>query len=242
MYKLYKVGGCVRDKLLGIDSKDIDFVFVISDLTSIKNVNQGFKLMEDYMTNNGYTIFLSTPDCYTIRAKFPNDHKFTGMVADFVLARKEVGYFPGTRKPILEIGTLEDDLIRRDFTLNAMAEDEDGTIIDPFDGQKDLKDGFLRTPLPCYQTFDDDPLRILRGIRFSITKGFNLSSDIHLSIHQYDYELKMGVVSAERIREELYKCFKHDTIETIHMLNRYFRLRDYIFSKTNLWLKPTFEQ
>ena len=242
MYKLYQVGGCVRDKLLGTPSKDIDFVFVISDLSSIKSVDQGFNLMWSYMLENGFTIFLSTPDCYTIRAKFPNDHKFAGMVADFVLARKEVGYFPGTRRPILEIGTLEDDLLRRDFTLNAMAEDEDGNIIDPFGGQEDLKNRILKTPLVCYKTFDDDPLRILRAVRFSIVKGFGVSYDIELAIHQYDYEQKMGVVSGERIREELYKCYKHDTRKTILVLNKYFRLRDYIFNATGLWLKPTFEQ
>lgn len=241
MVKIYKVGGCVRDKLMGLDSKDIDFVFVISDLSSIKGVDGGFELMKSYMIEKGYTIFLSTPDCYTIRAKFPSTHKYSGMVADFVLARKEVGYIPGTRKPILELGTLRDDLIRRDFTLNAMAEDEDGNIIDLFGGMEDLKNRVLKTPLPTHQTFDDDPLRILRAVRFSITKGFNLSSDITFALHQYDYETKMGVVSAERIREELYKCFKHDTMKTIITLNKYFRLRDYVFNTTGLWLKPTFE-
>jgi len=68
-----------------------------------------------------------------------------------------------------------------------------------------------------------------------------MSSEIHFAIHQYDYEGKMGVVSAERIREELIKCFKYDTLSTIKMLNEYFRLRDYIFKTTQLWLKPTFE-
>lgn len=242
MVKIYKVGGCVRDRLLGLDSKDIDFVFVISDLSSIKGVDGGFKLMEKYMIDNGYTIFLSTPDCYTIRAKFPNDHKYKGLVADFVLARKEIGYVPGTRRPILELGTLEDDLIRRDFTVNAMAEDEDGNIIDLFGGIMDLNDKLLRTPVNCYQTFDDDPLRILRAIRFSITKDFKLNSDIYVAIHQYDYDKKMDVVSGERIREELLKCFKSDTFKTIELLNKYFRLRDYILTKTGLWLKPTFEQ
>jgi tRNA nucleotidyltransferase/poly(A) polymerase len=241
MVKIYKVGGCVRDKLLGINSKDIDFVFVISDLTSVNGVEGGFKMMESYMTQNGYTIFLSTPDCYTIRAKFPSGHKYDGMVADFVLARKEVGYYSGTRRPILELGTLNDDLIRRDFTLNAMAEDEEGNIIDLFGGKEDLKNGILKTPVNCFQTFDDDPLRILRAIRFSITKGFKLSTDIHFAIHQYEYDEKMGVVSGERIREELLKCFKHDTQKTLEMLFKYFKLKDYIFTKTNLWLKPTFE-
>ncbi|TDI23055.1 CCA tRNA nucleotidyltransferase, partial [Acinetobacter baumannii] len=74
--------------------------------------------------------------------------KYTG-VADFVMARKEIGYVEGTRTPIVKPGTLYDDLERRDFTLNAMARDSDGTIIDYFNGLDDLKKGYLRTPLPC---------------------------------------------------------------------------------------------
>ena len=120
--KLYKVGGCVRDKLLGVKTNDIDYVMVLSN-TDI-SVEEGFKIMEAYMQNENFKIFLSTPEMFTIRAQFPKNHKHQG-VADFVLARKETGYKEGTREPILEIGTLEDDLIRRDFTVNAMAEDSD---------------------------------------------------------------------------------------------------------------------
>lgn len=242
MFKLYKVGGCVRDKLLGIDSKDIDYVFVISDISTIKSVDEGFKIMETYMIENGYTIFLSTPDCYTIRAKFPINHPNEGMVADFVLARKEVGYYEGTRRPILEIGTLRDDLIRRDFTVNAMAEDEDGKIIDLFGGIMDLNDKLLRTPIDCEITFNDDPLRILRAIRFSITKEFYIPYNMSDIILNYDYENKMSVVSGERIREELYKCFKHNTLETLKNLSSYTKLSEYIFKNNLLWLKPTFEK
>jgi tRNA nucleotidyltransferase/poly(A) polymerase len=112
---------------------------------------------------------------FTIRAKFPADHKFAKLDADFVMARKEVGYVEGTRRPILELGTLEDDLIRRDFTVNAMAEDEDGNLIDLFNGQIDLQRMVLITPKAPKITFDEDPLRIIRAIRFSITKGFSLT-------------------------------------------------------------------
>lgn len=240
-HKIYKVGGCVRDKLLGVDSKDIDFVFVVDKRFNV-GVKAGFVLMKTYMEEHGYTIFLSTPEMFTIRAKFPNDHQYKGMVADFVLARKEVGYIPGTRRPILEIGTLYDDLARRDFTVNAMAEDENGDIIDPFYGRVDLLNKNLRTPQSIEKSFDDDPLRILRAIRFSITKGLTIPMDMTNAIREYDYNSKMGVVSNERIREELYKCFKYDTPRTIFDLNRFHGLRDYIFTKTKLWLKPTFEQ
>ena len=240
MPRIYKVGGCVRDKILEIDSKDIDFTFVLDDTNM--SVEDGFAQMYKWLSDEGFQIFLSTPDCFTIRAKFPNNHQYEGMVADFVMARKEVGYIPGTRKPILKIGTLEDDLVRRDFTLNALAEDEDGKIIDLFGGADDLRRGYLRTPLDCKVTFDDDPLRILRAIRFCITKGFYIGAYMDGVIQDYDYETKMKVVSIERIREELLKCFKHDTINTLRVLHEYPSLRNYIFANNILWLKPTFEK
>ena len=239
MPKIFKVGGCVRDRLLGVDTNDIDFTFVLDNLD--RTVEEGFDIMTKWLEHKEFEIFLSTPECFTIRAKFPKEHKYAGMVADFVMARKEVGYVEGTRRPILELGTLEDDLVRRDFTVNAMAEDEDGNIIDLFNGQMDLERMILITPLPPKVTFEDDPLRIIRAIRFSITKGFRLSY-LDYFIYNFDYEGKMGVVSIERIREELLKCFKHDTLKTLTILNQNPKLRDYIFKNNILWLKPTFEK
>ncbi len=239
MPKIFKVGGCVRDGLLGLKTKDIDFTFVLDDLN--KTVEEGFKEMEQWMIDQGFTIFLSVPEMFTIRAKFPADHKFAKLDADFVMARKEVGYVEGTRRPILELGTLEDDLVRRDFTVNAMAEDEDGNLIDLFNGQLDLQRMALITPKAPQVTFDEDPLRIIRAIRFAITKGFDLGY-VDYYIEDFDYENKMGVVSIERIREELLKCFKHDTLRTLDMLNDFPVLRHYIFKNNILWLKPTFEQ
>jgi tRNA nucleotidyltransferase/poly(A) polymerase len=182
-------------------------------------------------------IFLSTPSCYTIRYK----DKVTKEVKDVVMSRKEIGYIPGTRTPIVKPGTLYDDLERRDATLNALAKDEDGSIIDYFGGLEDLRNMVLKTPLDPIKTFDDDPLRIIRFARFSITKGFTIPNDIVNVIRNYDYETKMGVVSNERIREELLKCFKHNTLGTIKELNRYSDLRDYIFKNNLMWLKPTME-
>jgi poly(A) polymerase len=239
MPKIFKVGGCVRDRLLGVDTNDIDFTFVLDNLD--RTVEEGFDIMTKWLEHKEFEIFLSTPECFTIRAKFPKEHKYAGMVADFVMARKEVGYVEGTRRPILELGTLEDDLIRRDFTVNAMAEDEDGNLIDLFNGQMDLERMILITPLAPKVTFEDDPLRIIRAIRFSITKGFRLSY-LDYFIYNFDYEGKMGVVSIERIREELLKCFKHDTLKTLTILNQNPKLRDYIFKNNILWLKPTFEK
>ena len=240
MPKIFKVGGCVRDGLLGVKTKDIDFTFVLDDLN--KTVEEGFKEMEQWMIDQGFTIFLSVPEMFTIRAKFPSDHKFAKLDADFVMARKEVGYIKGTRRPILELGTLEDDLVRRDFTVNAMAEDEDGNLIDLFNGVDHLKFKMLITPLDTNVTMNDDPLRLIRALRFSITKDFRISNDIWNELNNFDYDEKMGVVSIERIREELLKCFKHDTLKTLNKLNEFKYLRDYIFKNNILWLKPTFEQ
>jgi tRNA nucleotidyltransferase/poly(A) polymerase len=191
MPKIFKVGGCIRDSFLGIDSKDIDFTFVLDNTD--RSVEEGFQIMTQYMEHKEFTIFLSTPEMFTIRAKFPKGDPNEGLVADFVLARKEIGYKPGTRQPILELGTIEDDLKRRDFTLNAMAIDEDGNLIDLFDGKNDLDAKILRTPLDPRITMMDDPLRILRALRFSITKGFEIHPTIWNAMRQDEILEKLKV-------------------------------------------------
>lgn len=242
-FNLFEVGGKVRDEILGVKSKDVDFVAVPNEmlLKDYTEASDMFRVLSDYLTSEKFEIFLVTPNCYTIRARFPEGHKYEG-VADFVMARKEVGYISGTRTPIIKPGSLFDDLERRDFTLNAMARGEDGKIIDFFNGMEDLKNMVLRTPLDCQVTFDDDPLRICRSVRFSITKGFTMSNEIIETIKTYDYKSKMFVVSSERIREELTKCFKYDSLKTILLLNEFPRLRDYLFKINGLWLEPTFKK
>lgn len=244
MFTFYEVGGKVRDELLGLQSKDIDYV-VVPDDNAIKllgNVEDIFDLLERQLGNDRYEIFLSTKECFTIRAKFPKGSPNEGIVADFVLARKEIGYVEGTRTPIVEPGTLYDDLLRRDFTVNAMAKGEDGKLIDPFGGEQDLKAKILRTPIDPEITFNDDPLRLLRAIRFNITKHLKFHPDVWQTIRYFDYKAKMPVVSEERIREELFKCFKHDTLATMGILCDNPKLAVYIFDNTNLWLKPTNEK
>lgn len=244
MSQIYKVGGCVRDKLLGVDSKDIDFTFVLDDLNM--SVDDGFVKMYKWLSDEGFQIFLSTPEMFTIRAKFPLNHIYTGLVADFVMARKEIGYTEGTRRPVLELGTLEDDLIRRDFTLNAMAEDIDGNIIDLFDGQWALENRLLITPRDARITMLDDPLRLLRAFRFSITKGFTISPRVWETCLMDSVVDKLEqVVSGERIREEVFKMFKHDTIKTLDLIGEINcinpRIVEIMFGK-GMWLKPTFEK
>jgi tRNA nucleotidyltransferase/poly(A) polymerase len=245
MPKLYKVGGTVRDAILGIDSKDIDFTFVLDDLN--QTVEEGFQKMDDWMTENGFEIFLRVPEMYTIRARFPKGDPNEKLVADFVMSRKEVGYIEGTRRPKLELGTLEDDLIRRDFTINAMAVDEDGEIIDLFGGQDDLRMEILRTPRDPMITLMDDPLRLLRAMRFCITKDLVIHDDIWDAMKQPALIDKLNLtVSGERIREEIEKMMKFDTVTSMrlitdcddHMEGKLLRT----LFKAGLWLKPTFKQ
>lgn len=243
MPQIFRVGGCVRDEILGVKSKDIDFTFILDDLN--QTVESGFQSMTDWMQTEGFTVFLSTPSCFTIRAKFPKTSVHSNLTADFVMARKEVGYIAGTRTPILELGTLADDLVRRDFTLNAMAQAEDVTIIDLFGGKEDLAAGILRTPVDAMTTMMDDPLRILRALRFSITKGFTIHEDIWKAMRQRDILEKLAlVVSQERIRDEAFKMFKFDTVGTMMLFGEVEQsIPDFIrlvFSN-GLWLCPTFK-
>lgn len=209
-FKFYEVGGKIRDELLGLTNKDVDYVAVPTDelFKHGYTAEQMFTILLDYLHSKKFEVFLVTEDCYTIRAKFPEGYKYQG-VADFVMARKD----PDT-----------------------------GKIIDYFDGKRDLAHMCLRTPLDTETTLNDDPLRILRAIRFKITKGFLFDSDLDACIMYYPYEEKMKVISEERFREELVKCFKHSTYKTLQVLEIYNSLRDYIFKHTNLWLKPTSEK
>lgn len=239
--QIFEVGGCVRDEIIGVHTKDIDFTYVVNDKSL--SVEQGFSNMKEHLANEGFKTFLETPDCFTIRAMFPKDHEHKGLVADFVMARKEVGYIPGTRRPNLELGSLHDDLSRRDFTVNAIAKSLTGEIIDPFNGRQDIERKVLVTPLDPTVTFLDDPLRVLRGLRFSITKGFELDITCLNTMFQPPVIDKLtDVVSGERIREELTKMFKHDSVRSLRLLSDVDKLNPKFTKaifKEGIWLMPT---
>lgn len=242
-YKLFEVGGAVRDSILGLQSKDIDYTVVI------EGIHPDFPLLafswfKDEIEKEGFKIFLVTEEMFTIRAKFPKNHIHAGLVADFVMARYEEGFEKGTRRPkVCKVGTLLDDLRRRDFTVNAIARDIDGALIDPFDGKADLLAGVLSCPVNAEISFNDDPLRILRAFRFSLTKGLEMSSDIRGAIQKFKVDRFVETVSTERIREQLDIMFKFDTKKTIELMmelklhNK--PLFDCIFDQ--IWLKPTTE-
>lgn len=241
MAKIFEVGGCVRDELLGVHTNDIDFTFVLDNTN--QTVDEGWDNMLEHLKSEGFKIFLETKDCFTVRAKFPKGHQHEGLVADFVMARKEVGVIEGTRRPILELGTLEDDLTRRDFTLNALAKDLDGNIIDLFDGKKHLEMGLLVTPLDPVKTFLDDPLRMIRALRFSITKGFTISPQVWAAIFIDGLIDKLDqVCSQERIQTEITKMMKHDTVGSLRLFAEIDKISPKLLEvcfKGHMWLMPT---
>lgn len=239
-YKLYEVGGKIRDEFLGIRSKDVDYSVVLED-TNL-HLDEAFHEFVKQIESEGFDIKVEHPDVVTVRAMFPESHQYKG-VADFVLARKELYYPEVGRRPVCKLGTLEDDLIRRDFTLNAMARDENGKIVDLFNGYTDLMNKVLKTPGDPYKSFKDDPLRIIRAMRFCITKGFILSQDLRVAIIEIGIQ-GLEKVSVERVREELEKCFYFDTVKTLDYLYYFktelnFDLIKYAFDGTGLRLEPT---
>jgi len=227
MAKFYLVGGYVRDKLLGVESHDRDY--------SIEA--ESYDAMRQAILERGGEIFLENPEYFTIRANVPNMG-----ACDYVLCRKDGAYTDGRRPDDVQMGTLTDDLARRDFTVNAMAFDEYANLIDPFGGQKDLDNKLLRTVGHTEDRFEEDALRMLRAIRFSITKNFKLDRPICCCLVDLHFVGLLKNVSKERIREELYKCFKHNTFNTMYALSTYHEVANAVFEDCEMWLKPTLEK
>lgn len=193
----YVVGGYVRDLFLERPSNDIDVVVVGSGIqvaSELKNI-LGKKAHLSVFKNFG-----------TAQVKYKDTE------VEFVGARKE-SYSHDSRKPIVEDGTLEDDQNRRDFTINAMAvclnKDRLGELVDPFGGVDDLWDGIIRTPLDPDITFSDDPLRMMRCVRFATQLNFFIDDETFAALERNAERIK--IISGERIAEELNKIMMTKT-------------------------------
>ena len=191
----YVVGGYVRDIFLERPSNDIDVVVVGS----------GIALAEELKRRVGKSAHLSVFRNFgTAQVKFRQKGK--EYEVEFVGARKE-SYSHDSRKPVVENGTLEDDQNRRDFTINAMAiclnKDRFGELVDPFNGLADLEDGIIATPLESGITFSDDPLRMMRCVRFATQLNFTIEDETFEALQRMADRIK--IVSGERIKDELNK-------------------------------------
>lgn len=189
----FVVGGYVRDLLLHRPSKDVDFVTIGSGIEVAKAVAKSIKRARLSVFKNFGTAQVKSRD----------------VELEFVGARRE-SYQRNSRKPLVEDGTLDDDLSRRDFTINALAICVNaagfGELIDKFDGLSDLERGVIRTPLDPDVTFSDDPLRMMRAVRFATQLGFDILPETFDAIRRNAKRLK--IISRERIYDELTKIMK----------------------------------
>ncbi|MBI9056592.1 MAG: HD domain-containing protein [Labilibaculum sp.] len=186
----YVIGGFVRDLFLKRGSKDIDIVVIGSGIELAQKVAKAAKVSKVSVFKNYGTAML----------------KYKDLEIEFVGARKE-SYNRGSRNPIVEDGTLEDDQKRRDFTINALAlslhRDNFGTLLDPFNGIDDLNKRIIKTPMEPLITFSDDPLRMMRAIRFATQLNFKISKETLEAISTN--KDRIDIISKERIIEELNK-------------------------------------
>ena len=187
--RAFVIGGYVRDCFLGIPNDDIDIVVEGSGIALAEAVAAKCGAKVSVFRNFGTAML-----------------KYKGIEVEFVGARRE-SYDRNSRKPVVEDGTLEEDQLRRDFTINAMAfslqEDDFGALVDPFGGIKDLANAIIRTPLDPEQTYSDDPLRMLRAIRFATRLGFTIVPESLDAMRRMAGRLR--ILSRERIVEELDK-------------------------------------
>ncbi len=190
----FVVGGYVRDILLKRNSNDIDIVVIGSGIELAQKIAKRLNISVNVFRNFGTAMI-----------------KYDGLEIEFVGARKE-SYRLDSRKPIVETGTLEDDQNRRDFTINAMAihltKNNFGELVDPFNGVQDLNEKIIRTPLDPEITFSDDPLRMMRAIRFAAQLHFAIDKKALTAIKKNVQ--RISIVSIERVSEELNKILLSD--------------------------------
>ena len=197
----YLVGGYVRDIFLERPTNDIDVVVVGSGIEVAKALQR--RLGKNPKTGKPRAHLAVYRNFGTAQVKYYDTE------VEFVGARRE-SYDRNSRKPVVEDGTLEDDQNRRDFTINAMAiclnHERFGELVDPFDGIYDLEDGIIRTPLDPDITFSDDPLRMMRCVRFSAQLKFYIDDETFEALSRNAERIK--IVSGERIADELNKIMK----------------------------------
>lgn len=233
----YLVGGAVRDYVMKkVNPKDFDFAI------EAKSYDQ----MKHWLLAQGFEPFLESPEHLTIRARATKKFSFyefdlTGYTYDFVLCRKDGPYSDGRHPDYVEVGTIYDDLARRDFTMNAIAITEHGLWLDPHDGIWDIKRKLIRC-VGGTERLEEDGLRVLRALRFKVQLGFDLAKSVDEFLWE-DGDDVISRVKPDRVRDELTKMFTMNTMATLEVLvDDYPHIARTLFgegSEGNLWLEPT---
>lgn len=233
--RVLEIGGCVRDDLLGVPHKDYDFIVEV----------ESFERLKEYVLEIGCEIFEERPWALTIRCRVPRVTsprwaKYAGQAIDVVAPRLDGPYSDGRRPEFVEVGNLRTDFARRDFTVNAIGRDIDtGEIHDYHGGLADLRAMNLRCVGQPIDRFTEDGLRAIRALRFHIVKGFDYDISLQLALFSDWLAPILANQEPNRIREELVRCFHHNTMRTLDAL--------YVLSDKSiealfhggLWLEPT---
>lgn len=235
----WQVGGSVRDQLLNKKTKDLDYAVEISSyealLTWIKKVD-------------GQVIH-SKPEFGSVKVRWSssqNSNEKQHKIYDFTLCRTEGKYTDHRHPTEVHVGTLQQDLSRRDFTINAMARyclfdsksnriiTDETKLIDYHNGMQDLQMKIIRCVGNSTDRLKEDALRLLRAMRFSITLQFTLESSIDSALNDISFIKLLTCVSKERIQEEVSKCLEFNTLETLLFISKKPNLQEYLFGKNGL--------
>lgn len=233
--QLFEVGGSIRDEIMGLPSNDRDFCAVSP---------RGWDSLVSW-SNKKMRVFKVVPEFFTIRGSLGPD------VIDIVMCRKDSAESDGRRPNSVEPGTLQDDLARRDFTVNAMAREVNkstlapiGDIVDPFGGTAHARLGELHSVGSAQDRFDEDNLRLIRAVRFAVTKSMTLDRNLERLVSDTrNWESMMTNVSTERVREEMAKMFTRSGPAALRFMSQNLPpvAFDHLFGG-QLWLKPTLEK
>ena len=239
--RMYLVGGSVRDRLLGKACNDFDFAVEA----------ESYDAMMLYLKKRGMEVYKELPEFVTVRGRIPlagcswppaQDYEAPVLIvpADFTLCREEAMYTDMRHPSVVTPTSLEVDLSRRDFTMNAIAQDGEGNYIDPFNGRHDIDCRIIRCVGDPYTRFSEDPLRMLRALRFSVVLDFRIEHDTSKAIRLCSDLLRS--LPVERVQTELMKMCKHDWFRTMRILDSYPMISNGILAYDRLWFKPTTEE
>lgn len=253
--KMYLVGGIVRDYMLGVSTKSKDFDFAVEAAS--------YTEMRDTLIEMGAKIWQERPEFVTLRCRITlplgsfgglivprKEREHAGLYngasvcvdADFTLCRAETQYSDGRHPDTVTPTCLDDDLRRRDFTVNAAAMDIDGILYDPYGGQRDASTKTLRTVGNPAERFEEDPLRILRALRFAVKYGFILHPHLVAALNSYSVVDGLRSLPVDRVRDELTRMFSVNGWLTMMLLTDYWRIGRTIQEQyPSLWFKPTTE-
>jgi tRNA nucleotidyltransferase/poly(A) polymerase len=225
-FPTFFVGGFVRDHFMGVKSKDVDLVMVAPD----------FDTMVSEIERVGGEIFQARPEFLVARANVPN----IGPV-DFALPRTDGDYSDGRHPDSTSLAdNIEADLSRRDYSMNAVAVNvATHEVVDPFGGLADARDRVLAAVGSPKARFEEDALRVFRALRFKVVKDMVFDPVLADAIRRLDVDF--SAVSTERIREELLKMFKHDSLHSVTVLFQTFPHLGSLVLERGIWFKPTVE-